>query len=54
MRTAFCAMFPAFLTLVWLPLGLTWAFIAALLVHGLIGASLALFIVYASTILSRL
>lgn len=52
--TARVVLFPAFLSLVWLPLGLTWAFIAALLVHGLIGASWAVINVSGSTIVSRL
>lgn len=52
--TARVILFPTFLSLVWLPLGLTWAFIAALVVHGLIGASWAVINVSGSTIVSRL
>jgi len=47
-------LFPSFLTLLWLPLGLTTVFIAALVIHGLIGASWALINVSGSTIISRL
>lgn len=52
--TARIVLFPAFLSLVFFPLGIGGAFAAALLIHGLIGASWALINVAGSTIVSRL
>ena len=52
--TARIVLFPTFLSLIWLPIGLPAAFVAALAVHGLIGASWAVINVSGSTIVSRL
>lgn len=52
--TARIILFPAFLALVIFPIGIGAAFAAALIIHGLIGASWALINVAGSTIVSRL